>query len=50
MSEETAEQKHAEEPKGKEIQWQAQTGIQLKGSIQGLTLFLILWFAYRQTA
>ena len=32
----------------KEVQRQAQIGIQLKGRPQGLTLLLMLWCAYKQ--
>ena len=32
-----------EEPEEKKAQWQAQSGIQLKGRLQGLTLLLRLW-------
>jgi hypothetical protein len=40
--------KSGEEIEGKEVQWQVQIGIQLKGRPQGLTLLLMLWCAYRQ--
>jgi hypothetical protein len=33
---------NGEEPKEKKVQWQAQSGIQLKGRPQGLTLLLRL--------
>ena len=40
--------KNGEEPKEKEVQWQANIGIQLKGKPQGLTLLLRLWCAYKK--
>jgi hypothetical protein len=40
--------KNGEETGGKEVQWLAQIGIHLKGRLQGLTLLLMLWCAYRQ--
>jgi hypothetical protein len=36
------------ETEGKEIQGPAQLGIHLKGRLQGLTLLVSLWCAYRQ--
>ena len=33
---------------GQEVQRQTQIWIQLKGRAQGLTLLLMLWFAYKQ--
>jgi hypothetical protein len=40
LSERTTCTKHGEESEGKEVQWQAQIGIQFKGRLQGLTLWL----------
>jgi hypothetical protein len=34
--------------RGKETEWLAQIRIQLKRGLQGLTLLLMLWCAYRQ--
>ena len=39
--------KNGEKPKEKEIQWQAQIGIQLNKRHQGLTLLLMLWCAHK---
>jgi hypothetical protein len=39
--------KNGEEPEEKEVQWQAQSGIQLKGRLQDLTLLLRLWGAHK---
>jgi hypothetical protein len=37
-----------EEPEEKKVQGQAQSGIQLKGRFQGLTLLLRLWSAHKK--
>jgi hypothetical protein len=34
----------------KEVQWQVQIGIQLRGRSQGLTLLLLLWCAYKKVS
>jgi hypothetical protein len=36
------------EPEEKKVQWQAQSGIQLKGRSQGLTLLLRVWRAHKK--
>ena len=40
--------KNGEETEEKVIQRLAQLGIYLKGRLRGLTLLLMLWYAYRQ--
>jgi hypothetical protein len=40
--------RNGEKPVEKEAQWPAQSGIQLKGRPQGLTLLLSLWYAHRK--
>jgi hypothetical protein len=37
-----------EEPEEKKVRWQAQSGIQLKGRSQGLTLLLRLWSTHKK--
>jgi hypothetical protein len=39
---------NGEEPEEKKVQWQAQSGIQLKGRSQGLTLLLMLWSTHKK--
>jgi hypothetical protein len=39
---------NGEEPEGKKVQWQAQSGIQVKERSQGLTLLLRLWSAHKK--
>jgi hypothetical protein len=39
---------NGEEPEEKKVQHQAQSGIQLKGRSQGLTLLLRLWSAHKK--
>jgi hypothetical protein len=39
---------NGEEPEEKKVQWQAQSGIQLKGRSQGLALLLRLWSAHKK--
>jgi hypothetical protein len=39
---------NGEEPEKKKVQRQAQSGIQLKGRSQGLTLLLTLWSAHKK--
>ena len=40
--------KSGEETEGKEVQWPTQIGIQFKRMLQGLTLLLMLRYAYTQ--
>jgi hypothetical protein len=40
--------KTREEPEEKQVQWQAQIGIQHRGSPQGLAQLLMLWCTYKQ--
>jgi hypothetical protein len=39
---------NGEEPEEKKVQWQAQSGIQVKERSQGLTLLLRLWSAHKK--
>jgi hypothetical protein len=39
---------NGKEPEEKKVQQQAQSGIQLKGRSQGLTLLLMLWRAHKK--
>jgi hypothetical protein len=39
---------NGEEPEEKKVQWQAQSGIQLKGRPQGPTLLLRLWSSHKK--
>jgi hypothetical protein len=39
---------NGEKPEEKKVQWQTQSGIQLKGRSQGLTLLLRLWDAHKK--
>jgi hypothetical protein len=40
--------KNGEEPEEKKVQRQAQSGIQLKRRLQGLSLFLRLWSTHKK--
>jgi hypothetical protein len=48
LSKKKMQGQNGEDTEGKEVQWQAQIGIQIKGQLQDLTLLLKLWFAYKQ--